>query len=101
MEQGKTGRAIEIYREATQSHPNDPSGWESLVGAYTRLGNFAQAIATVRSMPQLSYNAAEKHTGFLDSVAVLYSTQGQCSEAEDFLNRSLALDQSQGRQPAE
>ena len=42
-----------------------------------------------------------KHAGFLDSVAVLYSTQGQCSEAEDFLHRSLALDQSQGRQPAE
>ena len=58
MEQGKTGRAIEIYREATQSHPNNPSGWEGLVGAYTRLGNFAQAVTTVRSMPQPSYNAA-------------------------------------------
>lgn len=101
MEQGKVERAIEIYREATRSHPNDSSGWEGLVGAYTRLGNLAQAIATVRSMPQPSYNAAVKHTGFLDSVAVLYSTQGQCSEAEDFLHRSLALDQSQGRQPAE
>jgi tetratricopeptide (TPR) repeat protein len=101
MEQDKAERAIEIYRQATQSHPNNPSGWEGLVGAYTRLGSFAQAITTVRSMPQPSYNAAMKHTGFLDSVAVLYSTQGQCTEAEDFLHRSLALDQSQGRQPAE
>lgn len=101
MEQGKTGRAIEIYREATKSHPNNPSGWEGLVGAYTRLGNFVQGITTVRSMPQPSYNAAVKHTGFLDSVAVLYSAQGQCSEAEDFLHRSLALDQSQGRLPIE
>jgi tetratricopeptide (TPR) repeat protein len=101
MEQRKTGQAIEIYREATRSHPSSASGWEGLVGAYTRLGNFAQAITTVRSMPQPSYNAAVKHTGFLDSVAVLYSTQGQCSQAEDFLHRSLSLDQSQGRQPAE
>lgn len=101
MEQGKTGRAIEIYREATQSHPNIPSGWEGLVGAYTRLGNFPQAITAVRTMPQPSYDAAVKHTGFLDSVAVLYSTQGQCAEAEDFLHRSLAMDQSDGRRPAE
>ncbi|HEY2468671.1 MAG TPA: cellulose synthase subunit BcsC-related outer membrane protein [Terracidiphilus sp.] len=101
MEQGKTGQAIQIYREATQSHPANPSGWEGLVGAYTRLGNFPQAITTVRTMPKASYDAAVKHTGFLDSVAVLYSTQGQCAEAEDFLHRSLAMDQSDGRQPAE
>jgi tetratricopeptide (TPR) repeat protein len=101
MDQGKTERAIEIYQQATQSHPNNSSGWEALVGAYTRIGNFSQAIAAVRSMPQHSYDAAVKHTGFLDSVAVLYSTQGQCEKAEDFLNRSLTLDHTEGRQPAE
>ena len=101
MEQGKTGRAIEIYKEATHSHPNNPSGWEGLVGAYTRLGNFPLAVSAVRAMPQQSYDGAIKHTGFLNSVAVLYSNQGQCTEAEDFLHRSLALDQSGGRQPAE
>lgn len=101
MEQGKTGHAIEIYRGATQSHPDDPSGWEGLVGAYTRLKNFPQAMVTVRSMPQASFDAAVKNTGFLDSVAVLYSSQGQCAQAEDLLQRSLALDQQQGRHPAE
>ena len=101
MEQGKTGHAIEIYKEATQSHPNNASGWEGLVGAYTRLDSFQQAVATVRSMPQPSYEAALKNAGFLDSVALLYSDQGQCTEAEDFLYRSLALDKSQARQPAE
>jgi cellulose synthase operon protein C len=101
MEQGKTGHAIDIYLEATRSHPNNPSGWEGLVGAYTRLGDYSEAIASVRSMPQPSYDAAVKHTGFLDSVAVLYSTEGQCGEAVDFLRRSFALDQSQGRQPTE
>ncbi|MGB6688707.1 MAG: cellulose synthase subunit BcsC-related outer membrane protein [Terracidiphilus sp.] len=101
MEQNQAGRAIEIYREATRSHPDNPSGWEGLVGAYTRLGVFAQAIDTVRSMPRLSYNAAMKHTGFLDSVAVLYSNQGQCAEAEHFLLQSLALDRSKGNQSSE
>ena len=101
MEQGKTGHAVDIYLEATRSHPNNPSGWEGLVGAYTRLGDYSEAIASVRSMPQPSYDAAVRHTGFLESVAVLYSTEGQCGEAVDFLRRSFALDQSQGRQPAE
>ncbi len=101
MEQGKTNRAVEIYRQATQTHPDKSSGWEGLVGAYTRMGAFAQAIAMVRSMPQHSYDEAAKHTGFLNSVAVLYSTQGQCAQAEDFLNRSLAVDQAAGREPAE
>ena len=101
MEQGKTGRAIEIFRQTTLSHPNTPNGWEGLVGAYTRVGDFAQAITAVRSMPEHAYDVAVTDAGFLNSVAVLYSSQGQCEEAEDFLNRSLALNQSQGRQPAE
>jgi tetratricopeptide (TPR) repeat protein len=101
MDRNETGRAIEIYRHATVIHPDNPSGWEGLVGAYTRIGNFSQAIMAVRSMPQASYDLAVKHAGFLNSVAILYSTQGRCQEAEDFLNRSLALDQIAGRQPAE
>jgi tetratricopeptide (TPR) repeat protein len=101
MDRNETGRAIEIYRHATLTHPDNPSGWEGLVGAYTRLGDFSQAITAVRAMPQLSYDLAVTHAGFLDSVAVLYSTQGRCQDAEDFLNRSLTLDQVAGRQPAE
>jgi len=101
MDQGKPALAIEIYHQAAKSHPSDASGWEGLAGAYTRVGDFSQAIETVRSMPQRAYDSAVKHTGFLNSVAVLYSTQGQCTQAEDFLNRSLALDQKAAHEPAE
>ncbi len=101
MDRNETGRAIEIYRHATLTHPDSPSGWEGLIGAYTRMGDFSQAITAVRAMPQHSYDLAVTHAGFLDSVAVLYSTQGRCQDAEDFLNRSLTLDQAAGRQPAE
>jgi tetratricopeptide (TPR) repeat protein len=101
MDRNETGRAIEIYRHATLTHPDNPSGWEGLVGAYTRIGDFSLATSAVRSMSQRSYDLAVKHAGFLDSVAVLYSTQGRCQDAEDFLNRSLTLDQLAGRPPAE
>ena len=101
MDRNETGHAIEIYKQATLTHPDNPSGWEGLVGAYTRIGDFSQAVTAVRSMSQSSYDQAVTHAGFLDSVAFLYSTQGRCQEAEDVLNRSLALDQTAGRQPAE
>lgn len=101
MNQGKNGHAIEIYKQATMLHPDSPNAWEGLVGAYTRIGAFNQAAAAVRSMPEHSYSAAEKDSGFLQSVAILYATRGQCEAAEDFLHRSLALDRNQGRPPAE
>jgi tetratricopeptide (TPR) repeat protein len=101
MDRNETGHAIEIYKHATMIHPDNPSGWEGLVGAYTRIGDSSRAITAVRSMPQGSYDLALKHAGFLNSVAILYSTEGRCQEAEDFLNSSLALDKMAGRQPAE
>jgi tetratricopeptide (TPR) repeat protein len=101
MDRNEAGPAIEIYKHATVIHPDKPSGWEGLIGAYTRTGDFSRAIEAARSMPQSSYDLALKHQGFLNSVAVLYSTQGRCQDAEDFLNRSLALDQTTGRLPAE
>lgn len=101
MEQGKTLLAIEIYQQATEAHPDDPSGWEALVGAYTREGHFSQAITAVRSMPQSAYQAAIKNAGFLNSVALIYSARGQCSEAEHVLQRSISLERASGRAPSE
>lgn len=101
IKQGKTAQAIEIYIQATQLHPDDPGPWEALVGAYTRGQDFSDAIASVRRMPQPAYEAAVKHPGFLNSVALLYSTRGECSEAQNFLQRSLDLNKLAGQQPEE
>ena len=101
MKQGKTAQAIQIYIEATHSHPGDPSGWEALIGAYTRASDFSDAITAVRSMTEEAYDAAVKHPGFLNSVALLYSSRGQCSEAQNLLQRSLTLNQSAGNRPEE
>lgn len=101
MKDGQTLRAIDIYRQATQSHPENSSAWEGLVGAYASLHDYSHAKQAVRSMPQSSYDAAGKNSDFLNAVAAIYSAQGQCGEAEDFLNRSLNLDKAAGRQPSE
>jgi tetratricopeptide (TPR) repeat protein len=101
LDQGKPELAIEIYDQATQVHPDDASAWEALVGAYTREGNFSRAVAAVRSMPQGSYQTALQHADFLDSVALLYSSRGECAEAQHVLQRSLALERSGGRRPSQ
>jgi tetratricopeptide (TPR) repeat protein len=101
MKSGQTLRAIDIYRQASQAHPDNSGAWEGLVGAYARMGDFSQAKLAVRSMPQASYDAATRNSEFLNAVAAIYSAQGQCGEAEDFLSRSLNIDQVEGRQPSE
>ena len=101
MKSGQTLRAIDIYRQASQAHPDNSAAWEGLVGAYIRMNDFSHARLAVRTMPQDSYDAATKNSDFLSAIAAIYSAQGQCGEAEDFLNRSLDIDRAAGRQPSE
>jgi tetratricopeptide (TPR) repeat protein len=101
MNTGQTLRAIDIYKQAAQSHPDNSAAWEGLVGGYARMHDLSRAKMAVRTMPQASYEAATKNADFLNTIAAIYSAQGQCGEAEDFLNRSMAIDKAAGRQPAE
>jgi cellulose synthase operon protein C len=100
MDTGQTLRAIDIYKQATHAQAKDPAAWQGLVGAYVRMRDYSHAKIAVRSMPQSSYEAATKNADFLNAVAAIYSAQGQCGEAEDFLNRSIDVDKSAGREPA-
>jgi tetratricopeptide (TPR) repeat protein len=100
MDQGKIDGGLAVYKQATQLHPDNAIAWEGLVGAYARVRDFTKADAALDAMPQTSYAAAGKNTGFLDAVASIYSQQGRCEEAEDFLNRAANLDKAAGRQPS-
>jgi tetratricopeptide (TPR) repeat protein len=99
--QGKVDQAMAIYKQTTDIHPANIIAWQGLVGAYAERRDFARAISAVRSMPRTAYDAATKDAGFLNAVAAAYSADGQCSQAEDLLNRSIALERAAGRKPAE
>lgn len=101
MDDGNVERATEIYKQATEAYPKNSAAWQGLIGADARLRNFDAAMAALRSMPEASYVAASRDASFLNSVAVVYSAAGQCSKAEEFLNRSLSADREAGREPAE
>lgn len=100
VEQGRLEPAIEVYQQATKLHEDNTVAWQGLVGAYVRQRNFTQAATVVRSMPQRVQEAVTKDTGFLDSLATIYSANGQCSKAEELLIRSLSLQRAAARQPA-
>ena len=95
------GRALEIYQQAARLHPENAIAWQALVGAYVEKGDFAQAKTAVGSIPQKAYANLAGSNDFLNAVALIYSAEGDCGRAEDFLNRSLSLDKARGRVPRE
>jgi tetratricopeptide (TPR) repeat protein len=99
--QGRVEQAMAIYKQTTDIHPANIIAWQGLVGAYAERRDFARAISAVRAMPRNAYDAATKDAGFLNAVAAAYSADGQCSQAEDLLNRSIALERAAGRRAAE
>jgi cellulose synthase operon protein C len=101
LESGQTLRAIDIYRQATEAQKQNTAAWQGLIGGFVRMRDYSHAKVAVRSMPQSAYEVATKDPDFLNAIAAIYSAQGQCGEAEDFLNRSIALDKAADRPPAE
>ena len=98
---GNAPRAVEVYKQATQLHPENATAWQALVGHYVQTRDFDTAKQTVRSMPQNVFQANSNNPGFLNAVAAIYSAEGDCSQAEDFLNRALNLDRAAGHSPSE
>lgn len=99
LKQGNPGKAIYIYLQATETHPNDAGSWQALIGAFVRQADYANAATAIRSMPRQAYDSAMKNTSFLDSVALVYSARGECSIAENLLQQSFRLARTAGRQP--
>src|SRR5262249_42895302 len=60
MQQGNSGLAVAIYQQAAKLHPESVIAWGALVGQYAGQREFAQAKATVRSMPQSTFENASK-----------------------------------------
>ena len=99
MEEGRTLSAEAVYKQVTESHPDNSGAWEGLIGAYARLKDFTGAGAALSAMPQSARTVSMENVGFLNATASIYSAQGRCSEAEDLLNRAVDLNQASGHRP--
>jgi cellulose synthase (UDP-forming) len=101
LREKQAGRAIALYRQATESRPNNAVAWQGLIAAYSDTHDTSHAMAAVRAMPRPVYDAAMKSPEFVNAMAVVYAADARCGEAEGLLNRSLRLDKEAGRAPPE
>jgi tetratricopeptide (TPR) repeat protein len=110
MERGRAlapndpGGALAAYETALTVYPQDARpllGIAELIGIYTGRRDFDRALTAVRSISRGAFEAAASQPDFLDSVALVYSADGQCAEAETLLIRSLATQKAARRAPAE
>jgi hypothetical protein len=76
-------------------------GIADLIGMYTERRDFDRALTAVRSISRGAFETAASQPDFLDTVALVYSADGQCAEAETLLIRSLATQKAARRAPAE
>jgi cellulose synthase (UDP-forming) len=101
LREKNTDRAIALYRQATESRPNNAVAWQGLIAAYSNARDTSRAMAAVRTMPRSVYDRVMKNPESVNAIATIYAADGRCGEAEGLLNRSLTLDQDAGRPPAE
>jgi cellulose synthase (UDP-forming)/cellulose synthase operon protein B len=101
LREKQAARAIELYRQAAESRPNNAVAWQGLIAAYADAHDTSRAMAAVRAMPRPVYDVAMKSPESVNAIATVYAADGRCGEAEGLLNRSLSLDKDSGRPPAE
>ena len=91
------GAAIAAYDMALAVHPRDERpvlGIVQLVNGYTERRDFARALTILRAMSANGFEAAAHNREFLNTVALVYSGNGQCAEAETLLTRSLSIEKA-------
>ncbi len=96
--------AIAAYEMALTVRPQDEGpvlGMVQLIATAVERRDFDRALMAVHAMSPRAFDAAAKHPDFLSTAAFVYSTDGQCGEAETLLTRLLAADKAGGRVPAE
>jgi len=93
----RTDQAAGMFRQALSEDPTNVSAWQGLIRADHASNHDAQAIQTLESMDQSTYNAALRDIGFLTVVASIYQSQNQYEVAQHYLEQAYAQQQSAGQ----
>jgi tetratricopeptide (TPR) repeat protein len=99
MENGQTLRAIALYQRVADLNPDNVAAWQGLVSSLLQMHDYPRAVAAVKRMPKLTYDAAIRIPGFLLSIAAIYENQGQYDAAEGFAQRAVDLESKGGQAP--
>ncbi len=92
-------QAAGLYRQVLAKNQNNTQGWQGLVRAEHAMGNDAEAVQTLESMPPAVYATAMKEPGFESTVASVYQNQRRLDVAQDILEKAIAEQTNAGHKP--
>jgi len=99
MEANRFDQAATLYQQILNDDLGNVSAWMGLISAHHQMGQDTQAIADVGKMPPATYEIALTDVGFLSMLDGLYQQANQFEVAQGFLERSVKIQRSSGRQP--
>jgi len=83
----ETNETIVAHKNAVQIDPGNPQNWYELAGAYTRAGNFEQAIQAYQRAIELGIESGELYK----NLALSHVMTGKYQEAVSLFEKSLDL----------
>lgn len=86
--QGQSEKALESYKKALESEPNNAGALVSMARYYDRKGDSKQAIQFFQKAATASPNDASVH----NDLGLAYSKAGNAAAARDSLNKAISLD---------
>jgi cellulose synthase operon protein C len=87
--------AMQLYRQILSQQPEDAGAWRALVGALHELHRDDDALTSIRRMPQPSFQASMRDSGFLALVASIYLALGAGDKAQTYIERASAINPEQ------
>ncbi|MHB8888343.1 MAG: cellulose synthase subunit BcsC-related outer membrane protein [Acidobacteriaceae bacterium] len=99
LQANRVDQAAGLYRQALASDPSNVSAWQGLVRTEHTMKQDAQAVKTLESMPQATYDMALRDPGFLSTIASIYQSQNQLEVAQGFLERAVTQQTMAGQKP--
>ncbi len=100
LQANRMDQAAGLYRQALSEDPSNVGAWQGLVRVQHSMKQDADAVRTLESMPQATYDAALRDPGFLSTIASIYQQQNQLEVAQGFLEKAVAAQTTAGQQPS-
>ncbi len=93
-------QAAGLYRQVLAADSSNADAWQGLVRVQHAMKQDGEAVRTLESMPQATYDAALRDPGFLSTIASMYQSQNQLEVAQGFLERAVTEQTTVGQKPS-
>lgn len=96
LEMGRTAKAYAVYRQLTREAPDRSEAWIGMLNAMHAGKHDVEALEAAQAMPAEVRFTLRKNTGYLQTMASVYSANGDDAHAMECLQRVTAHYHAQG-----